>query len=533
MSIQSDLFSYITVLGDLRRFLRTKVSYEEASDKILGKEEKRDENFLHFVKRGVYENRNSPFLKLLKSANLEFEDVRSLVKNEGVEGALDELLGNGVYITLDEFKGKADCVRNGKTFRFDESDFDNTLFRSGLETTTGGTRSAGTRVVINFNALADGAENYAVFYKVHNLLDSPKVIWLPVGLGLTVSLTHIKIGNTPVEWFSQIKWSPTVGRVNFYSVFKNSMMSKSVIYGAKMMGIDFPRMKSLNFEGTETVCRSISKLAKENSVCCVMTYPSSALRACKIAAERGIDIDGTVFIVGGEPLTPAKRKEIEKAGAGVIPFYAASETGTISFGCGKQSHCDDTHLMRHELAMIQYKREVMEGKKVDAFLLSSLSPEARKFLINVEIGDCGVIKRTDCGCGYGKLGFRDIIYNIRSFEKLTGEGMTLIGSDMVEVIEDDLPAMFGGSSTDYQLVEDEDEKGFTHMDVLVSPEVGKVDGKKVVDAVYEGLARRSKVRNESFDVWKDAGTIRVKREKPIITRGGKIFSFQISRIKKK
>ena len=54
---------------------------------------------------------------------------------------------------------------------------------------------------------------------------------------------------------------------------------------------------------------------------------------------------------------------------------------------------------------------------------------------------------------------------------MTGEGMTLIGTDMVRILEEDLPRRFGGSPLDYQLMEEEDERGFTRLSLVVSPDV--------------------------------------------------------------
>jgi len=535
MSIFSDLIGYVRACRGLRNFFKESLSIEDAVEKVSKKRESRSEDFLGIVKRAVYENEDSPFLKLLKSANFEFSDVKSLVDSRGVEGALRELAEEGVYVGINEFKGKNVCVRNGRSFTFKESDFDNILFHSGLEITTGATRSSGTRTMVDFNSLTESAEDFAVMQYVHDLVDTPQIVWMPTGLGMICVLRYGKLGNTPVGWFSQARWFPKIGKGNLYSSIKNRVMIDSMTYEARRIGIPLPKMKWVDMNYVNEVTKKISAVVKENSRCCVTTFVSSALRACKSAVDSGTDIDGVVFLVTGEPLTPTKRKEIEGTGAEVIPWYAASEIGVISFGCRKPSNCDDTHLLSNRLAMIQYKREIKDfGISVNAFLLTSLSQFARKRLLNVEMGDYGVMEKLKCRCGYEKLGMADVVYNIRSFEKLTGEGMTLIGSDMVDVLEEDLPAMFGGSSTDYQLVEEEDEKGFTHMDILVTPSLGKLDEKKVIDAVYDGLRKRSKGgRDLSFEVWEDVGTIRVRREKPIVTKRGKLFSFQINKIRKK
>jgi hypothetical protein len=64
--------------------------------------------------------------------------------------------------------------------------------------------------------------------------------------------------------------------------------------------------------------------------------------------------------------------------------------------------------------------------------------------------------------------------SIRSFEKLTAGGMTFLDADVVRVLEEVLPARFGGAPTDYQLVEDESEDGQPRVLLLVHPSLGPV-----------------------------------------------------------
>jgi len=75
------------------------------------------------------------------------------------------------------------------------------------------------------------------------------------------------------------------------------------------------------------------------------------------------------------------------------------------------------------------------------------------FLINVEMDDHGVIGEAGCDCTYSKIGLQQTIHGIHSYGKLTGQGMTLTGTDVVRLLEEKMPALFGGSPGDYQPVE--------------------------------------------------------------------------------
>jgi len=108
------------------------------------------------------------------------------------------------------------------------------------------------------------------------------------------------------------------------------------------------------------------------------------------------------------------------------------------------------------------------------------------------------------------------VRHIQSFSKLTSEGMSLPGSEMVRILEETLPARFGGTPLDYQLSEEEDEKGLTRLNLLINPSVAIPDETAVVEAVLEGLHPRLGV------YWREAGTIRVQRLAPVWTGRGKL-----------
>ncbi len=149
--------------------------------------------------------------------------------------------------------------------------------------------------------------------------------------------------------------------------------------------------------------------------------PSRAVKVCQAAIENRLDIQGTHFMVGGEPLTPAKRQQIEAAGASVTPRYVISEIGRIGCGCPRASATDDVHLCHDSVALIQHQRKVEHTDiYVNAFLFTPLLPSAPKILLNLESDDYGVVETRNCDCLFGQLGFDTHLHNIRSFAKLTG-----------------------------------------------------------------------------------------------------------------
>jgi hypothetical protein len=166
---------------------------------------------------------------------------------------------------------------------------------------------------------------------------------------------------------------------------------------------------------------------------------------------------------------------------------------------------------------------------VDAFLFTTLLDRAAKVLLNVESGDYGVLETRNCNCEFGAVGLTTHLHSIRSFDKLTGEGMTFVGTDLVRIMEEMLPSQFGGASTDYQMLEYEDGHGGTQLDVLVSPKVGVVDESALVSLLLNELRKGGDTNRMMAEVWRERRTIRVRREQPRMTAGGKLLPLCLCR----
>jgi hypothetical protein len=114
------------------------------------------------------------------------------------------------------------------------------------------------------------------------------------------------------------------------------------------------------------------------------------------------------------------------------------------------------------------------------------------------------------------------VTDIRSFRKLTGEGITLVGSDIERVIDEVLPARYGGSALDYQFTEEEDERGFTRLVLRVAPHIALGDEAAATDFVLNALDQGSGGRLVQA-TWRQAGTVRIRREPPTVGGRGKVL----------
>ena len=347
----------------------------------------------------------------------------------------------------------------------------------------------------------------------------PYGIWMPIlpGGGPRTLLTAVKAGLVPVKWFSQ------VGGKGSGSRLEDRLSTNFMVFAGRAFGARLPRPEYVPLDRAELVARWMSAMIKQSGGCFLNTYPSSAVRACQAARNLGLDLTGAGFTGAGEPFTEAKRTEIESAGGRYIPSYASVETGIIGPGCTRPQSTGEVHLFSDALALIQHTRNVPHsGVTVEAFLLTTLLSSAPKVMLNTETGDYGLVGNRTCGCDHEAFGLTTHISDIRGFDKLTAEGMTLIGTDLVRIVEEVLPAKFGGSSTDYQILEEEEDNGRTRMSVLVSPEVGDIDEDELVRTMLAGLPH-----GITPNVWSYAGTFRVKRAKPMATARGKLMPLHI------
>src|SRR4030042_4861866 len=117
LPVLSEITKYSRLAWDLRTFLKHKITLEDSKRVIAERLRNRERNFLNLIEKGVYGNHRSPYLKLLKLAGCEFGDLAKSVNKDGIEATLSKLLSEGVYISWEEFKGKKDLVRGGKTFQ--------------------------------------------------------------------------------------------------------------------------------------------------------------------------------------------------------------------------------------------------------------------------------------------------------------------------------------------------------------------------------------------------------------------------------
>jgi hypothetical protein len=526
MSLLADVKMYWRFATGLRDFLRHTISLEEAREIVRLRLAQRESNFLRLVTQGIFGHPRSPYLSLLRLARVECADIRNMVGSKGLEATLRALREAGVYITFEEFKGREPIVRQGRTFTLQPHDFNNPYLSHYYESRTGGTTGAGTRVDIDLDHLADRAPHAMLRYQAHGTFALPEAICrgvLPDGTAIKHILCGARIGHQTQKWFTPITTR------DLRPALKFRLATRYIVLVERLLGLTVPEPEPVRLDEAIVVARWAAEALKTHGGCFINASTSMALRICLAGQDHGLDLTGAIFSGGGEPPTPAKVREITRMGARCLPNYHFIEAGVVGVSCAQPADTNDQHFFKDHLALIQYPRQVPGSDlTVDAFHFTTLLPSAPKIMLNVESDDYGVIETRSCGCLLETYGYTEHLRHIRSFRKLTTEGVTLVGSEMVRILDEVLPAKFGGSPLDYQLAEEEDEHGFTRLSLLISPKIPIADEAAVIDTVLEALRRSSVAADVARVYWDQAKTFRVKRMEPIWTARGKLMPLHLA-----
>jgi hypothetical protein len=507
------------LLWHLPFFLRNPFTLDEARAILRERLAQRQLCFLRLARRAIYGQADSPYRQLLKLAGCEYGDLEQLVLLEGVEGCVRSLARQGVYLTVDEFKGRRAVVRGSATLSFERHQLRNPLPATHLAVQTGGSRGAGTSVPIGLAFIRDHAVNTFLTLDAHGGAGWRHATWGVLGGAALTNLLEFSSGGArTLRWFSQL--DPAAHGLSP----RYRWSARALRWGTFLAGAPLPRPEYVPLDDPLPIVRWMTDVLRASRTPHLWTYASSAVRVCQAALEAGLDIGGARFTAGGEPSTAARLAAIRRAGAEVAPRYGSTETDIIAYACLAPQAPDDMHLLHDRHAIIQ-PDQVREqtGLPPRTLLFTSLLATAPLILLNVSLGDQASLIQRSCGCSLERLGWRTHLHTVRSFEKLTAGGMTFLDADVIQVLEEVLPARFGGGLTDYQLLEEQTEEGDPRLRLLVHPAVGPLEPQAVAEAFLEAIGAGSGAQRVMALQWRQAGLLRVEREPPRTTDAGKIL----------
>jgi len=481
----------------------------------------REARFLELIRQAVFERRGNPLADLFEIAGCEFGDLEREVRHRGLEPTLKALQKQGVYLTHDEFKGKTPIKRGGQTIEAQPSAFCNPVTDGFFRISSSGSRSRGTISRRSMSFMLYREAFRALVDREFGISERRRIQVAPIlpsmaGIGGCVG--GWRHGQPLAHWF-------TIG-ARFRHDWHYRAVTRLVTYQLKLAGLEAPMPQYLPRNDYSPVARCIAECTAGGSHCVVSGTVTTAVRVASAALEKNLDISGTLFFVNGEGLTDPKRTVIEKTGAEVFPSYGMTELGLVGRACRRMSSGNCVHLFHDSIAVINRRRKApLADVEVDSLMFTPLHPASPYVLVNVEMDDAGVIEECRCDCTFGRSGFNRRIRDIFSYGKLTGQGVTLIGGDLLQILEERLPSRYGGNPSDYQLVEQEGGDQ-TELVLRVSPRIRPSSTEDVrqfflreLRKVYGGaLACRS---------WNHTQGLKVVLEEPIVTSSGKVLPLHL------
>jgi hypothetical protein len=520
MGLPPEIRRYSRMALGMFELVRTQPIANPADD-IRRQVENREENFLDLVRRAVYLNPRSPYCRMLQLAQCEYSDLEQSVRRDGLDRALEALLQAGVYLTQDELKGKAPIVRAGELIPSEGLSYQNPGVAVRIEAQSSGSRSKGTRMQHSVTAQIYWERYNALLADDLGLRDRAFVALLPIlpsATGLTMTLRGRQFGWRAERWYA-------VGGSMLDSGHYRAATTAMVLAG-KLAGSRSPFPTYLPGNDFSAVAEYIARRKAAGMESFLGGFVSPAVRVAAAALERGLDISGVIFSVGGEALTPAKRTLLEAAGGRVYPFYSTVEVGPVGYSCRQMKTGNCVHLFEDSVAAICCRRLApLSDQEVNSLMFTTLAPFAPRVLINAELDDSGIIERAGCDCAFSRVGLTRQIRDIASFGKLTGQGVTLAGTDVVRVLEEALPRRLGGAPGDYQLVEKEGAAQ-TLLILRVSPRTGSSSTAAIRECFLEELARHHG-GSLAARVFRHSDSVEVMIAEPLATVTGKVLPLHL------
>jgi hypothetical protein len=519
MDLRTALTQPFTLPLRLRRFLKDGGGLDRVPDDLRVAIATRASRFLDIVERHVYGRPRNPYRKLLTHAGCELGDLRILVSREGLEAALRTLAREGVYLSTTEIKGKVPVERSTVTFTLAPDDL--RLAAAGFHSHSSGTSNRPQQGTSSFDWMARQATAAGAFVLAHRLESHRHSAYepiLPGVAGVMYMVMLARLGIPCERWFARA--------IPFRSRLEHAyclVTARELSFVGTRFGPGFGAPETVSDDRLDAIVGWIAGSRAEGRPTCVRTVASNSARIAREALRLGTSLEGVTFLSSGEPMTEAKRKVIEEAGGRTTVMYGFDPGSVwVAQGCPNRMHTDEMHVSLNTLAAIERPDPApLGGEQVHPLLYTTLYESAGRLLINAESGDFARLEERDCGCVMQQLGLTLHIHHVRSYEKLTSEGLNYPVDDLTEIIESRLPAAFGGGPCDYQLIEEEASDGRSRLTLRVHPAVGPIDEARVLERLTEELGRAGRAQSFMTGVWRDAGTLSIERKPPRASPRGK------------
>ena len=517
-----ELARYVMLGEGLAYFHRTPLdpNYREKIETLI---RNREANFLKMA-QAILRDPAHPYSQLFAIAGCTYADLEADVSRNGLESTLEALLREGVYLTLDEFRCRTEIVRGTRHITATMADWDRREGQGPLQMISSGSsggRSLRTRYSIESARLGlAGAllmrDEFADGRPAETVMILPI---LPSTIGLSACAACHRLGSPTSAWFAI---GGPLRRSAHYRALTAALVTRLRLAGARV-----PHPAYLQENDFSPVAEFVAGRKRQGARVAMHGMVSSITRVAGAALDRGLDIRGSWAFVVGESLTDLKRDLIESAGIRVYPTYGTSDFGGIGGPCSQMTSGNCVHISRGSVALIGRPIENIwgDGEPVNSLHLTGLLPFHPRFLINVEIGDTGIIEPATCDCTYSRIGYVQQVREIAAISKICGQGSTLYARDIVQVLEEGLPARFGGRPGDYQLIEVEGVAQ-TDLELRVHPRLAIASPQAVLES-FLAQCRNTYGGALAVRLWTESRGIRVETKSPVLASSGKFRALRL------
>jgi hypothetical protein len=515
----ADLAAGTRFLRHLPRFLGRPVGLAEARATVESRLRDRGARFLHLMRRAVYGNPTSPYRALLVHAGCTAGDLERLVEREGLPATLGVLLDAGVYLTVEEVKGRHPVRRGALTIEAGPARLRHPAAARHLPLRSGGSRGSAVAMDVDLAFMRETNPNHACALAARGGTGWVHALWDVPGGAALIRLLRLAGTGMPVErWFSQIDPAASALHPRY------RWAARTLVWGSRLSASRVPTPIHVPLADPLPILHWIDATRAGGHAPHLVTSVSAALRLAQAARARGMALTGLHLTIGGEPVTEARLAEIGRTGARAVPAYGSSDTGTaMAYGCLRPEAADDMHLFDDLFEVIQPDARALPGLPRRALLFTALGARAPRVLVNASLGDEAETVHRACHCPIEGFGWRRHLRAVRSFEKLTLGGMNLLDVDLLRVLDEVLPARFGGGPTHYQLIEEDGPGGHPRLRLLVDPAVGPVEPRDVASTFLDAIDEGQGIERITSLTWRAGGFLTVERRPPESRRGDKIL----------
>jgi len=476
----------------------------------------RETNFLSLVRPALF-NADHPYSQLFALAGCTLGDLESSVRRDGLEATLRSLLAQGVYLTHDEYRGRVEIVRGGRHIPSTPADWINQRGKGGVIQSSSGTSGRSVQTGSSIEMVADIEASLMVMLRDLRMTERAVLNIGPIlpGFGLLLALVTKRMGLNCDSWYAPAGGAP--GNAH-YRLATHSIVTILRLSGAR---ISYPAYLPPNEFGP--IVDALARHHARGDKTAIGGFVSAVTRVAANATERGIDLSGCCAIVTGEALTDAKRSVIESAGITPYSIYGASDMGTVGYPCASMTTGNCVHVFVNGLTLTT--RPSQHDSNADALCATSVLPYAPRVLINVEMGDTGIVEEARCHCSLSALGLTTQVRNIAAISKVTAQGITIDVADLVRLLEEAIPSRFGGGPHDYQLIEKEGAAQ-SEAELRIRPGATTADPKQVLEFF---LSETRRLYGGSMTVlsWTQSDGIHVVVAPPILAGTGKFRSVRL------